>query len=99
MYTELLIPKEVNELYEAIAGEDKIIQFHEFQRFLETHQFENHICDETIREMIKEFEKTVDDNISNDDLTIGLYGFAQYIRSTHVISQDKNISQKFEKFF
>ena len=90
MYTELLIPQEVKELYDQIAGEDKTLQLHEFRDFLEKFQFEGKIGNEKLREMIKDYEKTAaEEHISDEDLAIGLYGFAQYIRSANVIQESK----------
>ena len=89
MYTELLIPQEVKELYDKIAGEDKTLQLHEFRDFLERYQLEGKIENDRLREMVKTFEKNAQEDIADEDFAIGLYGFAQYIRSAHVIEEEK----------
>ena len=58
MYAELLIPKEFEELYLEIAGDDKQLQLHEFRDFLRDYQKETHYSDEQIKQMILDYEKT-----------------------------------------
>merc|ERR1711953_957581 len=91
MYAELLIPKEFEELYLKIAGDDKQLQLHEFRDFLRDYQKETHHSDEQIKQMILDYEKTDPDSTTDiDQLKIGLYGFATYLRqSAQVIDPEK----------
>ena len=86
MYTELLIPEEVSEIYDKINGNDNVLQLDEFSDFLKDYQ-KVEISNDKLREMIKDFEKETED-LPDHELTIGLYGFAQYIRSADIIDQD-----------
>jgi len=65
MYAELLIPKEFEELYFKIAGDDKQLQLHEFKDFLRDFQKEKHHSDEQLQKMILEYEKTDLDTNTN----------------------------------
>ena len=72
MYAELLIPKEFEELYLEIAGDDKQLQLHEFRDFLRDYQKETHYSDEQIKQMILDYEKT--DLDSTTDIGMRLSG-------------------------
>ena len=71
MYAELLIPKEFEELYFKIAGDDKQLQLHEFKDFLRIHQKETNYSDQQIQKMILDYEKTD----IKDDLNSNLGNF------------------------
>ena len=93
MYAELLIPKEFEELYLEIAGDDKQLQLHEFRDFLRDYQKETHYSDEQIKQMILDYEKTELD--STTDIGMRLSCPIQSLKSwfsRKSASFDKNFS-------
>ena len=75
MYAELLIPKEFEELYLEIAGDDKQLQLHEFRDFLRDYQKETHYSDEQIKQMILDYEKTDLDSTTDIGMRLSLYAY------------------------
>jgi len=62
-------------------GEDQLLQLHEFREFLEETQKEWDISEEELKSIAQECKKWDDDLPTDEDLTMGVYGFAEYLRS------------------